>query len=166
MNILAISKNLSENSISIVIKKSDVIETIRNIHHSLFNKKYKIIEVFLVGIGGVGNTLLNQLKKQQKILQHKNIHIKLCSISNSKKTIFNEKGINLNDWVKEFQKSRSSFNLNKLLEKVKNNKFINPVFIDCTSSEEIAKEYVNILLHHMHIVASNKKANTDRKSVV
>ncbi|WP_343153038.1 bifunctional aspartate kinase/homoserine dehydrogenase I [Buchnera aphidicola] len=160
VNILAISKNLSQNSISIVIKKCDVIETIQNIHSALFNQNYKIIEVFLVGIGGVGSTLLNQLKKQQKILQHKNIDIKICSISNSKKTIFNEKGIVLNNWMKEFENSKNTFSLEDLLKKIKSNKFINPVFIDCTSSEKIAEKYVDILSHHMHIVASNKKANT------
>ncbi|WP_343153892.1 bifunctional aspartate kinase/homoserine dehydrogenase I [Buchnera aphidicola (Mindarus keteleerifoliae)] len=160
INVLAILKDPFRSSISIVTNKFKISKTIQNIHDILFNKNRKVIEVFLTGIGGVGKTLLNQLKKQQKILLKKNIDIKICSISNSKKVIFNKKGIELTNWEKKFKNSQNLFNLTNLLNKIKKNNFTNPIFVDCTSSEKIADKYIDILSNRMHIVASNKKANT------
>ena len=38
---------------------------------------------------------------------------------------------------------------------------INPVIIDCTSSIDIARDYVRYLEHGFHVVTANKKANTE-----
>ena len=38
---------------------------------------------------------------------------------------------------------------------------INPVIIDCTSSLDIARDYVKYLEHGFHVVTANKKANTE-----
>lgn len=159
INIFAIAQGSSRNSISIVIKKKNILKAVQNVHNILFSKK-KIINAFLIGIGGVGRALLNQIIKQKKVLDKKNIKIKVCAIANSKKILF-ENSINLKNWQEIFDKSKEKFNLEKLNSLLINNSHSNSVIIDCTSDQYLSQQYVHFLSKGFHIVTSNKKANTD-----
>ncbi|QJC29668.1 bifunctional aspartate kinase/homoserine dehydrogenase I [Enterobacteriaceae endosymbiont of Plateumaris pusilla] len=160
INILAISQNFFQNSISIVIK-NNYTNNIMNIAHQLLFHKEKIIEVFIIGIGGIGSTLLEQINNQQKLLKNKFINIKICGIFNSKSSIINTNGINLENWNLQIKNnSHNNYTVEKFISNIKQYKFINPVMIDCTSSQKIANLYINFFNHKFHIIATNKKANT------
>jgi aspartokinase/homoserine dehydrogenase 1 len=159
INILAIAQGSSEHSISLVVDKKNILQAVRNVHNILFCNK-KIIHVFLIGIGGVGTTLLNQILRQKNFLDKKNIEIKICAIANSKKILFFKNMINLSNWQNHFQKSSEEFNPEKLNNLIKNNCFENSVIIDCTSDQILSEQYINFLYHDFHVVTSNKKANT------
>jgi len=160
VNVFAIAQGSSEHSISVVIKKENVLKSIKNVHNALFLKK-KIINVFLIGIGGVGKTLLKQILKRKKFLDEKNIKIKFRMIANSKKLLFSEDSIDLNNWEKNFLQSNKKFNLKVLNELLKKYSDLNSVLIDCTSDEILSKQYVHFMLNNFHVVTSNKKANTN-----
>ncbi|AYN24851.1 bifunctional aspartate kinase/homoserine dehydrogenase I [Buchnera aphidicola] len=160
INVLAIAHGSSEHSISVVIKKENLLQGVQNIHNALFFKK-KIINVFLIGIGGVGKALLKQILKQEKFLEKKNIKIKLRMIANSKKLLFLNDFITLNNWEENFKKSKEEFNLTILNKILKNTLDSNSVIIDCTSNELLSKQYVHFIKNGFHIVTSNKKANTN-----
>lgn len=49
----------------------------------LFNTD-QVIEVFVIGVGGVGGALLEQLKRQQSWLKNKHIDLRVCGVANSK----------------------------------------------------------------------------------
>ncbi|XBC44542.1 MAG: bifunctional aspartate kinase/homoserine dehydrogenase I [Buchnera aphidicola (Schlechtendalia peitan)] len=159
IDVFAIAQGSSENSISIVIKNEFTIPGIKIIHHFLFNKN-RIIEIFLIGIGGVGKNLLKQLHVQQNWLKLKNIDIRVYGIANSKIFLKNKNGINLNHWKKNFLKENKSFHINDLIHISKKHTLINPVIVDCTSDQEIANQYPKFLINGFNIVTSNKKANT------
>ncbi|QJC30108.1 bifunctional aspartate kinase/homoserine dehydrogenase I [Enterobacteriaceae endosymbiont of Plateumaris sericea] len=159
INILTISQNFFQNSISIVIK-NNYVNNIMNIAHQLLFHKEKIIEVFVIGIGGIGSTLLEQINNQQKILKNKLINIKICGIFNSQSSIININGINLDNWYLKIKNNFNNYTIEKFLSNIKQYKFINPVIIDCTSSQKIADLYINFFSHGFHIIATNKKANT------
>lgn len=159
INISAIAQGSSDNSISAVIKNSDIITAIRTVHHILFNEN-QIIEVFLIGIGGIGSTLLKQLHRQKNWLKEKKIDLKICGIANSKKLLINMQGIELNDWNTLFEKEKNSFTIKKIIHAIKEYHLINPVVIDCTADENISYQYTNFLSHGFHVVSANKKANT------
>ncbi|QCI25413.1 bifunctional aspartate kinase/homoserine dehydrogenase I [Buchnera aphidicola (Sitobion avenae)] len=159
INIFAIAQGSSEHSISLVIKKEYALKAVQNIHDVLFCNR-KIIHVFLLGIGGIGSTLLDQILKQKNFLDKKNIEIKICTIANSKKILLLNDTYNLSNWKNDFNKSTTKFNLEFLNNLIKNNNFPNSVIIDCTSDQLLSEQYVNFINNDFHIVTSNKKANT------
>ncbi|QIQ41241.1 MAG: bifunctional aspartate kinase/homoserine dehydrogenase I [Buchnera aphidicola (Aphis urticata)] len=159
INVLAISQGSSKYSISVVIKKKNVLQSMQTIHDELFYKK-KIINVFLIGIGGVGTSLINQILKQKNFLENKNIEIKIRTIANSKKILFLNNYIDLKHWEQYFKESKEKFNLEIFNKSLKDNDFVNSVVIDCTSDEHLSKQYVNFISKGLHVIASNKKANT------
>ncbi|QFQ32927.1 bifunctional aspartate kinase/homoserine dehydrogenase I [Buchnera aphidicola (Aphis fabae)] len=159
INILAISQGSSKYSISLVIKKENILQSMQIIHNALFYNK-KIINVFLIGIGGVGKSLIKQILQQKNFLASKNIEIKIRIIANSKKILFLNDLIDLKNWEKAFQESKERFNLEILNKLLKDNSFLNSVLIDCTSDEILSKQYVNYFLKGFHVITSNKKANT------
>ncbi|QCI20929.1 bifunctional aspartate kinase/homoserine dehydrogenase I [Buchnera aphidicola (Hyperomyzus lactucae)] len=159
INILAIAQGSSEHSISLVIDTKNILQAVRNVHNRLFCNK-KIIHVFLIGIGGVGTTLLNQILRQKEFLDKKNIEIRICAIANSKKILFFNEIINLSNWKNNFQKLGKEFNYEILNNLIKKNCFSNSVIVDCTSDQLLSDQYINFLYHDFHVVTSNKKANT------
>ncbi|QCI22650.1 bifunctional aspartate kinase/homoserine dehydrogenase I [Buchnera aphidicola] len=163
INILAIAQGSSKHSISLVIKKEHILKAVQNVHNVLFCNK-KIIHVFLMGIGGVGCTLLNQILKQKKVLEEKNIEIKICTIANSKKIFFLNDKHDLSNWKSDFKKFSQNFNLELLNNLIKNNNFSNSVIVDCTSNQLLSEQYVNFIYNDFHVVTSNKKANTSEWS--
>ncbi|WP_284443352.1 bifunctional aspartate kinase/homoserine dehydrogenase I [Buchnera aphidicola] len=163
INVLAIAQGSSKHSISLVMKKEHILKAVQNVHNILFCNK-KIIHVFLMGIGGVGRTLLNQILKQKKFLEERNIEIKICTIANSKKIFFLNDEHNLSDWKRDFKKSSKNFDLELLNSLIKNNNFSNSVIVDCTSDQLLSEQYVNFIYNDFHVVTSNKKANTSEWS--
>ena len=53
------------NLLSVVVPQNKAIEAVKATHQALFNNK-KIVEVFLVGVGGVGGELIEQIKQQKE----------------------------------------------------------------------------------------------------
>ncbi|ALD15157.1 aspartate kinase [Buchnera aphidicola (Aphis glycines)] len=159
INILSIAQRSSNYSISIVIKKKNILQSMQIIHDKLFHNN-KIINVFLIGIGGVGSALIQQILQQKHFLENKNITIKIHAIANSKKILFLNDSIELKNWKKYFKESKEKFNLEVLSKLLKNNYFVNSVIVDCTSDEILSKKYTSFLLQGFHVVTSNKKANT------
>ncbi|MFK5289110.1 ACT domain-containing protein, partial [Glaesserella parasuis] len=53
ISIVAIAQGSSERSISAVVPLNKAIEAVKATHKALFNNK-KVVDVFLVGVGGVG----------------------------------------------------------------------------------------------------------------
>ncbi|QCI18750.1 bifunctional aspartate kinase/homoserine dehydrogenase I [Buchnera aphidicola] len=159
INILAISQGSSKHSISIVIKKEKILQSMQNVHNALFCNK-KIINVFLIGVGGVGKELIKQILQQKNFLAHKNIEIKIRTIANSKKILFLNDLMELQDWETHLKNSKEKFNLKILNKLLEDNSFLNSVLIDCTSDDILSKQYVNFLSKGFHVVTSNKKANT------
>lgn len=159
IKILGIAQRSSTHSMSVVIKRKNVLQSIQTIHDELFHNK-QIINAFLIGIGGVGKSLIAQILKQKNFLKNKNIEIKIRAIANSKKILFLNDSIELKNWKKYFKASKENFNLEILNKLLKNNYFVNSIVIDCTSDEMLSKEYTNFLSKGFHVVTSNKKANT------
>ncbi|CAL4042457.1 Bifunctional aspartokinase/homoserine dehydrogenase 1 [Buchnera aphidicola (Phyllaphis fagi)] len=159
INVICITNRLSQHTISIITDNKHINNNIQIIHQILLhNKKY--IELFLIGIGGVGTALLKQLINQKKYLKKKNIKLKICGISNSKHMLINTHKIDLNNWKISLLKQGRNFCIQEIIKTAKNYHLFNPVIVDCTSSQEISDLYSTILSNKIHIVTPNKKANT------
>ncbi|QHM73952.1 bifunctional aspartate kinase/homoserine dehydrogenase I [Mixta intestinalis] len=159
INIVAIAQGSSERSISVVVNNDEVTTAVRVVHQMLFNTD-QVIEVFVVGVGGVGSALLEQLHRQQAWLKNKHIDLRVCGIANSKALVTNVHGIDLSRWQSALQEANAPFDHSRLTRLVKEYHLLNPVIVDCTSSQTVADRYVDFLAEGFHVVTPNKKANT------
>ncbi|QLH63815.1 bifunctional aspartate kinase/homoserine dehydrogenase I [Serratia symbiotica] len=159
INIVAIAQGSSERSISVVVSNDAVTTGVRVSHQILFNTD-QVIEVFIIGVGGVGGALIEQIYRQQPWLKQKHIDLRVCGIANSCAMLTNVHGIPLQRWRDELAGAQEPFNLGHLLRLVKEYHLLNPVIVDCTSSQAVADQYADFLADGFHVVTPNKKANT------
>jgi len=159
INIVAIAQGSSERSISVVVNNDEVITGVRVVHQMLFATD-QVIEVFVVGVGGVGGALLDQLHRQQTWLKKKHIDLRVCGIANSRALLTHVHGIDLSNWQTALGEAKEPFNLGRLTRLVKEYHLLNPVIVDCTSSQAVADQYADFLSEGFHVVTPNKKANT------
>ncbi|WP_386694885.1 bifunctional aspartate kinase/homoserine dehydrogenase I [Lonepinella sp. MS14435] len=159
ISIVAIAQGSSERSISAVVPLNKAIEAVRATHQALFNNK-KVVDMFLVGVGGVGGELIEQIKRQQEYLAKKDIEIRVCALANSNKMLLDENGLNLDSWKEDLANATQPSDFDVLLSFIKLHHVVNPVFVDCTSSDSVPALYARALKEGFHVVTPNKKANT------
>lgn len=159
ISIVAIAQGSSERSISAVVSLNKAIEAVKATHQALFNNK-KVVDVFLVGVGGVGGQLIEQIKSQKAYLAKKDIEIRVCAIANSNKMLLKADGLCLENWQTDLENATQPSDFDVLLSFIKLHHVVNPVFVDCTSAESVSGLYVRALSEGFHVVTPNKKANT------
>ena len=158
VNVRAISQGSSERNISAVVASNDVRKAVNVLHEEFFETTYKQVNLFITGVGNVGSRLLAQLQQQQSYLQ-KNLRlaIRVIGIANSKKMLFNEKGIDLKSW-RESLLNADDMLMPAFINTMQEKNMRNSVFVDVTANENIAKTYAEILQKSISIVACNKIA--------
>ncbi len=159
INILAIAQGSSERSISTVINGSDGDTAVRAAHRFFFNTA-QTVELFVFGTGTIGGCLLEQIKMRQESLSQRGIDIKVLGIASSRGMILDEQGIDLQSWKRVFAKNAKAASVDEMLSFAVRAKPLNPVFVDCTASDELPLRYLDIFKAGMHIVTPNKRANS------
>ncbi|ABV86393.1 bifunctional aspartate kinase/homoserine dehydrogenase I [Shewanella pealeana] len=159
VNIVAIAQGSSERSISAVVEQRKTKHAIAACHQSFFDVQH-YLDVFLVGCGNVGAGLLEQIKLQRSMLKEQHIAIRVCGIVNSKKMLLDPQGIDLGNWQGVLADSEQIADLDAMLVWAKEQQLLNPVLVDCTSSELVSNKYLDVMNAGLHVVTPNKKANT------
>ncbi|WP_435276464.1 bifunctional aspartate kinase/homoserine dehydrogenase I [Psychrobium sp. nBUS_13] len=159
VNVVAIAQGSSERSISTVVDQHRCSRAIKACHQRFFNSM-QYIDLFLVGAGNVGAELLSQVSQQQAYLAKQNIAIRVCGIANSKQMVLTTQGIELASWREALAVTNEGYDVARLISFAKDNHLLNPLVVDCTSSQFIADQYVSLLEAGFHVVTPNKKANT------
>lgn len=158
VNIRAIAQGSSEKNISAVIHKKDAKKALNTLHEQFFEEKTKQLNLFVTGVGNVGERFLAQLHQQKNHLkEHLKLNIRVIGISNSKKMIFDKNGISLSNWKNELENGEST-SLELFFNKVKELNFRNAVFIDNTANEQVAAIYERYLRESIGVVTCNKIA--------
>ena len=158
INIRAIAQGASEKNISAVITESDVKKALNTLHEQFFEAKTKQLNVFITGVGNVGERLVEQIKQQKKYLKENlKINLRIAGLSNSRKMIFNENGINLNNWKAQLEDGEKA-SLNGFFEKTKSLNLRNSIFVDVTANADVANFYEKYLRQSIGVVACNKIA--------
>ena len=159
VNIRAIAQGSSERNISAVIEEKDVKKALNVLHENHFEGSNKVLNLFVVGVGNVGGTLVDQIKQQQKILQeNSNIVVRVAGLANSKKMLLDAEGINLDNWQEKVDNSSEVFQKEDLIEQIAELNLRNSVFVDCTANYEIASIYKTALENNINVVTANKIA--------
>jgi len=159
INVVAIAQGSSELNISAVINRADESKALNALHEGLFLSDKKILNVFMVGCGLIGGTLIKQIKAQADYLyKEKNLEIRLVGLANSKKMLFDSKGISLDQWKDKLFNDGKPMKLPKYLDHMNTMNLANSIFIDNTASEEVASKYDKILDASISISTPNKIA--------
>jgi len=158
INIRAIAQGASEKNITAVINENDVKKALNTLHEQFFESKTKQINVFITGVGNVGERLVEQIKQQKKYLKD-NLKIKLrvAGLSNSKHMIFNEDGIDLKNWKDQLAQGEKA-TLQGFFKNAKGLNLRNSIFVDVTANKDVANLYAQYLKESIGIVACNKIA--------
>lgn len=161
INVNAIAQGSSELNLSVVINEYDLSKALNALHESFFSFDQNSLNLFVVGVGLIGGTLLQQIQKQSAyLLKERQLKINVIAAGNSKKMLFSENGIKLNTWKEQLEKHTEATDLSGFVEKMKKLNLPNSVFVDCTSSKEVIRHYEDILNASISIVTPNKLANS------
>lgn len=159
INVIAVAQGASEINISFVIRRHNLQKALNVIHDSLFLSETKVINLFITGTGNVGRHLIEQIKKQQKSLRaEKSLEVKVVGIANSRHVVFNSEGIDLDTYIEALKASPIKSTPRNIVDGVIEMNIFNPVFVDCTTSKEIADLYKVLLDNNVNVVAANKTA--------
>jgi aspartokinase/homoserine dehydrogenase 1 len=158
VNVRAIAQGSSERNISAVIALTDVKKSINILHEEFFETTYKQLNIFIAGVGNVGSRFLAQLRKQEEYLEeHLRLQVKIIGISNSKKMLFDDGGIDLDNW-KALLENGEKMELENFIDIIRSKNLRNALFADVTANDEVAKCYGQLLEKSISVVACNKVA--------
>ncbi len=159
VNIRAIAQGSTEKNISAIIMKRDVKKALNSLHVAFFENQTKQVNLFITGVGNVGGKLLQQIKKQQNyLLEHLHINMRVIGLSNSRKMLFVEDGIDLENWNAQLNNSNLTANFDDFYNQVKHLNLRNSVFVDTTANSDLPSYYEGYLKKSVAVIACNKIA--------
>ena len=159
ISVIACAQGASETNISFVIKLEYLRKALNSIHDSFFLSEYKMLNLFLVGLGTVGGHLLDQIRNQQKKLMKQNgVKLNVIGIADINKMLIQREGLDLKTCMNELQTKGIDTSTELIKDEIIQLNIFNAVFIDCTASEEIAGLYETFLNKNISVVAANKIA--------
>ena len=158
INVIACAQGGQETNISFVIKADLLRKTLNVIHDSFFLSEYKVLNLFICGVGTVGGSLIEQIVSQQETLKKEHgLKLNIVGIANSRNAIFDREGLDTTGYRTALKESAPS-SIEKLRDDIIEMNIFNSVFVDCTASSEVAAIYGDLLSHNISVVAANKIA--------
>jgi aspartokinase/homoserine dehydrogenase 1 len=159
INVVAIAQGSSELNISVVVPAPDETKALNAIHEAFFLSDTKTIHLFVVGVGLIGSTLLEQIKRQAGFLREKrSLEIKIAGLANSRKMAFSEEGLDPGHWRQLLDDATETFSMPRFVDHIKRLNLPNAIFLDNTASDEVAGFYEQILDASISISTPNKLA--------
>lgn len=159
INAVAIAQGSSEFNISVVIPQEDQMKALNALHEAYFLSDTKELHLFVVGVGLIGGTLLEQVKQQAAYLKaEKGLEIKVVGLANSKRMLFDADGIDLSVWKDELIIAKEKCDLSIFIGRMKEMNLPNSIFVDNTASTLIPNYYESILDSSISISTPNKIA--------
>jgi len=169
VNVVAIAQGSSESSISAVIPRQDEAKALNVVHEVFFHAATRSVNLFLVGTGLIGGTLLEQIASHRKTLADREmIRINLVGVANDSRMVFDAEGldplkakalINAKGRPKKGD-AAGAVSLEGFVENMTAMNMPNACFCDCTASEKVSALYEKILAASIAVVTPNKKANS------
>jgi len=159
VNISAIAQGSSELNISIVIQRDDERKALTAIHDAFFLSGFKTMNIFVLGVGVIGGSLIDMIREQRKYLcDELLLDLRVVGVANSRKMYFDLNGVDDADWRQTLDKSGGPMSLDAFTEHMIQLNLPNSIFVDCTSNDQVSQLYANILEQSISVVTPNKKA--------
>jgi aspartokinase/homoserine dehydrogenase 1 len=157
ISVIACAQGASETNISFVVDGKFLRKSLNVLHDSFFLSEYKVLNLFICGVGTVGGKLIEQIRSQYETLMQQNgLKLNVVGIASSKAGVFDRDGIDLENY-RELLKAPEAQG-KSLRDEVLGMNIFNSVFVDCTASKDIASLYQTFLEHNISVIAANKIA--------
>ena len=176
ISVVAIAQGSSELNISAVISRQDEAKALNAVHEAFFLAGVRSVNLFLMGTGLIGGTLLDQIAGHREILADKDkIRINLVGVANSRRMVFCREGLDpkkakilLSDTESSGGKKIAAcpadgsepLNLPSFIATMISFNLPNACFCDCTASDDVSAAYAQIIEASIPIVTPNKRANS------
>ncbi|MBR5656083.1 MAG: bifunctional aspartate kinase/homoserine dehydrogenase I [Prevotella sp.] len=158
ISVIACAQGASETNISFVVDARFLRKSLNVLHDSFFLSEYKVLNLFICGVGTVGSKLIEQIRSQQEELKERErLKLNVVGIASSKKAVFTRDGIDLENYKQLLDEAENS-NPERLREGVIGMNIFNSVFVDCTASKDISALYQDFLEHNINVITANKIA--------
>lgn len=159
ISVIACAQGASEVNISFVVKNKHLRKALNSIHDSFFLSEYKVLNLFVTGIGTVGRDLLEQIRQQQpKLMKQYALKLNVVGVARGSKALFRREGINLSKYREELEEIGIPSSPSVLRDNILDMNIFNAVFVDCTASDTVASIYRDLLAHSISVVTANKVA--------
>ncbi len=159
ISVIACAQGASEVNISFVIKNKYLRKALNSLHDSFFLSEYKVLNLFITGIGVVGGNLIEQIKQQQpKLMEQHGLKLNVVGIARGSKAIFCREGIKLEGYKQLLEEKGIPSSPEILRDSIIDMNIFNAAFVDCTASEAVANIYQDLLSHNISVVTANKIA--------
>ncbi len=161
INAVAIAQGSSELNISVVINQADEAKALNALHEAFFLSQTTELHLYIVGVGLIGSTLLQQIREQYDYLkQERALSIKVVGLANSRKMVFNEEGLDLDQWKTTLEASERPMKMHDFVDRMRRFNLSNAIFVDNTADDQITDYYEAILDNSISISTPNKIATS------
>lgn len=162
ISVIACAQGASETNISFVIDGKYLRKSLNVLHDSFFLSEYKVLNLFICGVGTVGSKLIEQIRSQyEELKEHSRLKLNVVGIASSHNAIFCREGLDLDNYREQLQASEPS-SPEKLRNTILSMNIFNSVFVDCTASKDVALLYQSFLEHNVSVIAANKIAASSK----
>jgi aspartokinase/homoserine dehydrogenase 1 len=159
VNVEVIAQGSTECAIAVVVRGEDARPATRATHTAFFSHSTHI-DLILLGCGNVGGELLEQIQRQSDSLVEHHVDLRVRAIANSERLLVADDKVDLSNWRSDLQEQGRPFDLEDIIAIRQNLGLLSPTIVDCTTDEDLARQYVRFMDSGFNIVAANKKANT------
>ena len=161
VNVVAIAQGSSELNISVVVAAINEAKAMNALHEAFFLSDTKELHLFMVGVGLIGKTLIQQIQEQAAFLkEQRSLEVKVVGIANSKKMLFSAHGIDLENWKELLENKGKPMKLADYVATMKTMNLSNSIFVDNTANEDVTRFYESILEGSISISTPNKIATS------
>lgn len=161
INVMAIAQGSSERNISAVVRQVDIAKALNALHEAFFLSDRKLLNIFLVGTGLIGNALVTMMKDQfEKLAKENLLEVNVIAVANSTRMLFSEDNLPPGSCIADMKTGGEPMLMQAFVDRMISLNKTNSIFVDCTSSETVTDFYAAILEANISIVTPNKKANS------
>lgn len=161
INVTAIAQGSSELTIAVAISKDDLSKALNASHETFFLSDTKTLNLFMIGVGNIGGSLLEIMEQQRQFLTiNKSVELNLVGLANSRKMLFSEDGITMTGGKDLLNATGGEMLLENFVDQMIQLNLPNSIFIDCTADGKLPDVYARVLDASISIVTPNKVANS------
>lgn len=158
INVVAVAQGSSELNVSAVIANDEETKALNALHDEFFANRAKTINLWIVGTGLIGSTLLRQLESQRETLRTTlGLDLQLRAIANSRKMMLAKENDDAIEFNVALSDSSPAFDASDFVSHILTANLPNCVFVDCTASDEVPKHYTRLLKRNIAVVTPNKR---------
>ncbi|MEL7061319.1 MAG: bifunctional aspartate kinase/homoserine dehydrogenase I [Acidobacteriota bacterium] len=168
ISVTAIAQGSSERNISWTVAASDHDRALRSAHAAFFGsversrRANRRLDVILLGTGGVGGALLEQIAARQDALaEHEDLDLRLVAVAGSRRLLTDADGLDPTTARDDLAEAAAS-TPDRLQALLQPNGAARRVLVDCTAADGLEPLLERALRAGVGVVAANKKAFAGR----